>query len=70
MADSPFQPRKRTMPAVKQAARMTRADSLSSMSEFGKIVPLEQQPTMRAAIAKKRKPGNPFEQLLRALSGN
>ena len=56
----------RKLPMDKIARRMTRSDSLSSVSEFGKIVPLEQQPAER----KKRKgSGNPFESIGRALRG-
>lgn len=63
-------PRNRALPGLKVAQRMTRRDSLESIGEFGQVVPLEQQPAMRAAVAaKKRKPGNPFEGLLRALTG-
>lgn len=64
-------PRARALPGLKVAQRMTRRDSLQSLGEFGQVVPLEQQPAMRAAAAaKKRKPGNPFEALMRTLTGN
>lgn len=58
---------KRKLPAEKMAARMTRSDSLSSVSEFGRVVPLEQQPSIRK---KKKGSGNPFESIIRALGGN
>lgn len=64
MADYPKP--KRKMPLEKIAARMTRADSLSSVSEFGRIVPKEQQAALRK---KKNKTYNPFEVIGRALRG-
>lgn len=59
-------PNKRKMPLEKMAERaqvMTRQDSLASMSEFGRIVPLSQQ----AGLRKKKKSINPFESIIKAL---
>lgn len=65
MADKIVKP-KRKMPMDKIADRMSRADSLASVSEFGRIIP----PSQQAAERKKRKPaGNIFEQIGRALRG-
>ena len=45
--------------------RMSRSDSLASMSEFGKIVPLSKQKEMRV----KSKPMNIMDKLKNALRG-
>jgi len=58
--------KKRTLPMEKIARRMTRSDSLSSISEFGRVVPLEAQESLRK---KKKKSINPFETIINALRG-
>lgn len=67
MADKTPKPSTRKMPLEKIARRMSRADSLSSYAEYGRIVPLEQQAQMK----KKKKGGfrNPFEIISDALGG-
>ena len=67
MADSPSIKTKRTLPMEKIARRMTRSDSLSSVAEFHRVVPLEQQEALRK---KKRRSLNPFEPIIKALTGN
>lgn len=57
--------KKRVLPMEKIARRMTRSDSLSSVSEFGRVVPLDKQPALR----KKKKGFNPFESIINALGG-
>ncbi len=61
-------PSTRKMPIEKIAARMTRADSLSSYAAYGKIVPLEEQARLKG---KRKSPGfrNPFEVIANALKG-
>jgi len=68
MASENMPTKKRTLPMEKIARRMTRSDSLSSVGEFGRVVPLEQQAALRKK--NKRKGMNPFERIIDALGGN
>jgi len=59
---------KRSDPTKKPVERaMSRSDSLSSMGEFGAIVPLSKQPALREQ--KKKPKMGPFNLLMNALSG-
>lgn len=55
----------RKLPSQRVAERMSRSDSLRSMSEFGEIVPPSQQQARRDAL----KPRGIFSRLKRALGG-
>lgn len=53
---------KRKLPLEKIANRMSRSDSLSSIGEFGSVVPPAQQDSVRAA--RRKKPSmNPFQRI-------
>lgn len=48
--------------------QMSRADSLSSIAQYGRVVPTKEQAQL-ASAPRKKESMNPFSRLLRALGG-